>query len=294
MYTLRMAFARRYVAYIILGVLVLATLAVWSAVFAATPSSVLTVAVLDIGQGDSIYIESPTGVQILIDGGPDGSLLRELPRVMSFSDRSIDAIIATHPDADHIAGFVDLIKRYAVGELLEPGISKSTVTAQALEDGIDARHIPRVKASRGMWLDLGGGARLDILSPDFDVSTLPEDKANEGCVVAHLVYGDTSVLFMCDAPMDVEDHLMAFGSTTQIKSNILKVGHHGSRFSTGDAFVAEVNPSVAIISVGAHNTYGHPTQQTLDTLAAHTIETLRTDEEGTIEFTSDGKEFVRK
>ncbi len=149
----------------------------------------------------------------------------------------------------------------------------------------------RAGACGSTW---AGGARLNILFPDFDTSTLAADQANEGAIVAHLVYGDTSVLLMADAPMDIEDHLMAVGSSTDLKSNILKVGHHGSAGSTGDAFVSEVSPSVAIISLGKNNKYGFPKQVTLDTLAAHNIKTLRTDLEGTIEFVSDGKEFVSK
>lgn len=289
-----MLLLRRYFSYLILLILMFVTLGIWGAVFAATPPGVLTVAVMDVGQGDSIFIESPTGVQVVIDGGPDTSLLHELPKLMSLSDRSLDAVIETHPDADHIAGFVDLLKRYSVGVFIEPGIPKPTVTARALEKEIDVEKIPRAIVRRGESIELGGGARLDILFPDFDVSTLTSDKTNEGCVVSRLVYGDTSVIFMCDAPFDVEDHLMLLSSSTELTSDLLKVGHHGSRFSTGDTFVSEVDPSIAIISVGARNTYGHPTQATLGTLAEHAIKTLRTDEEGTIVFVSDGKSFVRK
>jgi competence protein ComEC len=289
-----MILLRRYFPYLALLALVFISLGIWGAVLADTPSGKLTIAVMDIGQGDSIFIESPIGVQIVIDGGPDSSVLAQLPKLMPLADRSIDAVIATHPDADHVAGFVDLLKRYSVGVFIEPGIPKPTVTDRALESEIDSEKIPREIARRGEWLDLGGGARLNILSPDFDPSMLPPDKANEGCIVSHLVYGDTSVLLMCDAPMDVEDHLMAIGSSTDLASDILKVGHHGSRFSTGDAFVAQVHPSVAIISVGAHNTYGHPTQQTLDTLARHHVEVLRTDREGTVVFVSDGTRFTRR
>ncbi|HVV38841.1 MAG TPA: MBL fold metallo-hydrolase [Candidatus Paceibacterota bacterium] len=295
-----MQFLRRYFSYLILAALVLISIGIWSVVWAETAPGKLIVAVLDVGQGDSIFIESPTGVQIIIDGGPDNSLLHDLPHVMPLSDRSIDAVLATHLDADHITGFIDLLKRYSVGAFIESGLVKSTLTARTLEKEVDAEKIPRTIARRGMSLDLGGGAYLDVLSPDYDVSILPEDKGNEGCIVAHLVYGKTSMLLMCDASMDVEDHIMALGSlptgqagTTQIKSDILKVGHHGSHSSTGDEFVSEVDPSVAIISVGAHNTYGHPAEQTLDTLAAHNVETLRTDEEGTIKFISNGEKFVR-
>jgi competence protein ComEC len=289
-----MILLRRYFSYLVLIALILITLGIWGAVLAETPRGTLTVAVMDVGQGDSIFIESPTGVQIVIDGGPDNALLRELPKVMPFFDRSLDAIIETHPDADHIAGFVDLLKRYSVGAFIEPGIPKPTITAKTLEQEVTDEKIPRHIARRGDWLDLGGGAKLQILFPDFDASKLPSDKTNEGCIVSHLAYGKTSVLLMCDAPMDVENYLMATASSTDLISDILKVGHHGSRFSSGDAFVAEVSPSVAVISVGAKNKYGHPTMQTLDTLTSHHIKILRTDQEGTIIFVSDGEKFVQK
>lgn len=283
---------RRYISYIVLIALIFISLGVWGAVVAATPPGVLTVAVMDVGQGDGIFIESPTGVQVVIDAGPDDSLLHELPTLMPLSDRSLDAVIETHPDADHIAGFIDLLKRYSVGVFIESGIKKDTLTAKTLEGEIDQKNIPRAIVRRGEWIDLGGGARLTILFPDFDVSTLTPDKANEGAVVAQLVYASTTVLFMADAPKDIEDHLVALDGAT-LHSDILKVGHHGSAGSSGDTFVTTVDPAVAVISVGAHNRYGHPTQATLDTLAAHHIKTLRTDEEGTIVFTSNGKEFVR-
>ena len=274
--------------------LALITLGIWLAVFAATPSNKLKVAVLDIGQGDSIYIKSPTGVEILIDAGPDNSLLRELPKVMALTDRTIDAVVETHPDADHIAGFVDLLKRYKIGAFIEPGIPKPTVTAEKLEQEVTDEKIPRYLARRGDWLDLGGGARLQILFPDFDTSTLSSTKANEGCIVAHLVYKETSMLFMCDAPMSVEDHLMKIGSSTELTSDILKVAHHGSPYSTGNSFLDVVNPNIAVISVGTKNTYGHPTKETLSRLETHNIKTLRTDWDGTVIFVSDGREFIRK
>ncbi len=286
-----MQWLRRYFPYLVLATLFLISLGIWGAVIAATPSGVLTVAVLDVGQGDSIFIESPTGVQIVIDGGPDASLLHELPRVMHAGDRSIDAVIETHPDADHIAGFVDLLQRFTIGAFIEPGIAKDTITAHTLEKEIDQERIPRVLARRGMWLELGGGARLTILFPDFDTSALPGDKANEGAVVAQLVYASTTMLLMADAPKDIEDHLVALDGDS-LRSDILKVGHHGSAGSTGDAFVATVDPSVAVISLGKNNKYGFPKQVTLDTLAAHNVKTLRTDEEGTIVFVSDGKSFT--
>lgn len=288
-----MRFSARTFSYLAAGLLVLISLGIWSAVFAATPKGLLTFAVLDIGQGDALYIESPTGAQVLIDGGPNGSVLRELPRVMQFADRSLDAVIATHQDADHIAGLVDILKRYDVGAFIEPGLKKDTVTAQALEDEVDAGKIPRVRARRGMWLDLGGGARLDILSPDFDVSVLKPDEGNEGCAVSRLTYGNVSALLMCDAPMEVEDHLLSIEAAADMKSTVLKVGHHGSAGSTGNAFLDEVAPRVALISVGVDNPYGHPAGAALARLQSHGIPVLRTDQVGAIILRSDGTSFAR-
>jgi competence protein ComEC len=284
-------FLRQHVGVAIAGALAIFCAIVWIAVYAATPTHALTFAVLDVGQGDSLYIEGPTGVQVVIDGGPGSAVLRALPDVMPQFDRSLDAVIETHPDADHISGFVDLLKRYEVGAFIEPGIEKDTATAKNLEQEITELHIPRVIARRGMWLDLGGGARLKILFPDYDVSHINQNKDNEGGIVAHLVYGDTSVLLMADVDFDVENHLMAISDPSDLASTILKVGHHGSKTSSGSAFVSEVDPQIAVISVGAKNTYGHPTARVLNLLASQHIETLRTDKSGTVVCRSNGAEF---
>jgi competence protein ComEC len=287
---------QKYFLELVLTTLLVACISIWSAVYAQTPSGTLKVAVLNIGQGDSIYIEGPTGVQILVDAGPnDGSVLRELPKVMPLFDHSLDAVVATHPDADHIGGFIDVLKRYDVGKFVEPGIIDTTATYKTLEQEVIDGNIPRYVARRGMVLDLGGGAQLRVLYPDLDV-THYTNRTNDGSIVAHLVYGKTSVLLTADAPIAVEDHLMSISTTTgpdSLQSGILKVGHHGSQYSTSDAFVAAAHPQVALISVGAKNKYGHPTQRVLDTLATAHVPVLRTDEVGTIEYESDGETFTR-
>jgi len=276
----------------LVGILVAVCIGVWGAVFAVTPRGVLTVAVLDVGQGDAIYIESPTGVQVVVDGGPGSAVLRQLPRVMPLFDRSIDALLETHPDSDHIGGFVDVVGRYAVGAFVEPGIPKDTEAAQTLEREITDTAIPRYIARRGMTLDLGGGAALEILYPDRDVSRLNQNIANEGCVVARLTYGMTSVLLTCDMSEAMEKYLLELGAG-EIRSDVLKVAHHGSKYSSSDAFVAAVAPAFAAISVGKGNTYGHPGKATLDTLETHGAQVLRTDQEGTIVFRSDGQTVWR-
>jgi competence protein ComEC len=289
---------RRYGIYLCIGFLTLGCGVIWLHIFSQPKAGELEVAVLDIGQGDSIYIKSPTGTEVLIDAGPDSSVLRELPQVMAYGDRTLDAVIATHPDSDHIGGFVDLLPRYTVKNFIEPGIPKHTATNDAMEKEVDEEKIPRILARRGMWLDLGGGTRLDILFPDFDPAPLATGNDNEGCIVARLTYKNTSAIFTCDAPQDVEDHLIAISNgqatSTTLKSDLYKVGHHGSKYSSSNEFLDAVDPEFAAISVGANNKYGHPTPETLSRLAAHHIQTDRTDQEGTLIYISDGNSFVKK
>lgn len=248
----------------------------------------LTLAVLDVGQGDAIYIESPTGIQVLVDAGVGGAVLQSLPAVMGLGDRSLDAVVGTHPDADHIGGFVELLPRYSVGAYIEPGITKDTATAKKVLALVDEHKITKVVARRGMTLDLGGGAVLTVLYPDRDVTNIGSDKANEGGVVMRLTYGSTSALLMADVGAGVEAHLVALDD---LDSDVLKVGHHGSRFSSSAAFVQEVSPDIAVISVGK-NSYGHPTQQALTVLKNVGADVLRTDEQGTVVCTSDTVQFT--
>ena len=256
---------------------------------AESPRS-LHVAFLNIGQGDSIYIESPTGTQVLVDGGPDSSLLRELTSVMDPFDRTLDAIIVTNPDQDHFAGFIPLLGRYSVGEELEPGTVKTTLTYKALVSALTENKVPRILAKRGMILDLGGGAVLQVLYPDRDVSHLAP---NDGSVVMKLIYGKTSVMLMGDATAKVEEHLISLGTTT-LPADILKLGHHGSKTSSSESWLEVVHPSEAIVSAGCKNKYGHPSKEVTDRLASDLIPYLWTCKEGTIAFTSDGVVWTRQ
>lgn len=276
----------------LLSALTLFSAVVWMLVYTTTPTGVLMVAVLDVGQGDAIYIESPTGLQMLIDGGPGGAVLRQLPKVMPRFDRSIDLVLETHPDSDHIGGFADVLKRYRVDAFVSPGIAKDTDTARALVRTVSELRIPHYRAQRGMVLDLGGGVALEVLYPDRDVSKLASQFANSGCVVLRLTYGAVSVLLACDAPQAAEERLVMLEGDA-LASDVLKVAHHGSKYSSTEEFVALVRPAFAAISVGAGNTYGHPTQQTLDVLEKYGAAVLRTDQEGTIIFKSDGKTLWR-
>jgi len=254
----------------------------------------LTFAVLDIGQGDALFIESPTGVQILFDGGSKGKLLSKLSRVMPLFDRSIDAIVITNPDADHIGGFADVLKAYKVGQVFEPGTINESRTYRDLQETIKSKNIPNTLARQGMRLDIGGGAFIDILFPDRDVSGWTP---NDGSVVARLTYGETSVMLTGDATSETERVVLESYPAQYLASTVLKAGHHGSHTSSSPKFVQAISPTYGIISNGKNNKYGHPHQETLDTFSSFGVEIFRTDLLGTIIMKSDGSkesfEFVK-
>ncbi len=248
----------------------------------------LTFAMLDIGQGDALFIESPTGTQILFDGGPPKKILGQLQRVMPVFDKSIDAVVITNPDADHIGGFLDVLKDYKVDKVFEPGTFNKSKTYQDLETEIKKQNIPDILAKKGMHLDIGGGVVIDILFPDRDVSSWA---SNDGSIVARLSYGKTSIMLTGDATKLSESIILSENSVASLQSSVLKVGHHGSRGSSSSQFVQAVSPEYAMVSVGKNNKYGHPHQETLDTLNQFDAKIFRTDIIGAIIMKSDGIKF---
>ena len=182
---------REHLHWWILGALCAGTVLAWYAVFSEDRDGKLIVAFLDVGQGDAIFIESPTGTQMLIDGGPDKSVLRQLGKVMPFYDRTIDVLVVTNPDKDHFAGFLDVLRSYKVGAVMEPGTLGAASEYAVLERLITEKGVKKLLVRRGQKIQLGDGAILEILFPDRDVSGL---NPNEGSVVAKLSYGATSLL----------------------------------------------------------------------------------------------------
>ncbi len=248
----------------------------------------LTFVMLDVGQGDALFIESPTGTQILVDAGPPRKILSQLSRVMPPFDRKFDAFIITNPDQDHIGGFLDVLKLYEVDAVFEPGTFNDSKTYQNLEAEIKNKNIPDILAKRGMRLNIGGGAVIDILFPDRDVSLWD---TNEGSIVAKLTYGKTSLMLTGDATAKTERIILENFSKNSLDSTILKVGHHGSRTSSSSDFIEAVSPEYALISDGKDNKYGHPHQDVLDTLSSFGAKIFRTDLLGNIIMKSDGQKI---
>ena len=261
--------------------------------FTTQAQNVMRVAFLDIGQGDAIYVEAPNGAQMIVDGGPEGSLMSPLSAVMPYLDHSINVIMVTNPDADHYAGFIDLLRDYDVGAVIEPGTVTHTPTHAQFQKEIAERNIPEVMARKGMTitLDPDAGVTFTVLFPDRDVSTWT---TNDGSIEGILKYGTTKIMFTGDGTKKTEGILLAENSADDLQSDILKVGHHGSTTSSSDAFVGAVAPTTAIISAGRNNKYGLPKSETLTTLKRHGATILRTDELGTIIVTSDGHTFFRE
>lgn len=274
-----------------LGLLVILILTcLFSAYFVAKEDrgGILTVAFLDIGQGDAIFIEAPNGNQILIDGGPGKSVLRELSKVMPFYDRSIDVLIASHPDADHISGLNDVLGHYKIDLFMEPGVEGDTTIYKELNSRIERLKIEKLEARRGMVVDLGEGTVLEIIFPVTDPSGM---ETNTASIVARLVYGENEFLLTGDSPKNIEEYLASLECPRcplTIEADVLKAGHHGSKTSTSDIFVQAVSPDFAVISAGKDNRYGHPHPEVIDTLTKHKTKILRTDEQGRIVFESDG------
>jgi competence protein ComEC len=263
---------------------------IWSIALRSDRHGLLRVSFLDIGQGDSIYIESPTGTQVLIDGGPDATVVKRLSQVMPWWDRSIDLVIGTHPDADHIGGLIDVFSRYQVGTVLQSSVLGSTQTWNTFEKTAKVETKNFFDAQRGEVIQLGGGAYLEVLSPDRSVPNL---ETNTGCVVTRLVYGKTSFMLSCDAPQAVEDYLVELDGP-RLKSDVMKPGHHGSKTATSPLWVGYVDPQVAVYSRGCNNKYGFPHAQTIATLKAFDVPTDDTCKEGTVTFVSDGQKVTKK
>ncbi len=273
-----------YILLTIISLLVVTSVVLWSAVLSTERSATLTVSFLDVGQGDAIFIETPSKRQILIDGGKDNSVLQELSKVMPFWDRTIDMVIATHPDSDHTGGLAEVISRYAVDTFVHSGVNSGTSISEGLFTVLAKEGVQKVLARRGQVFDFGDGAYITVLFPDRDVTEL---EANTASVILKVTFGGSSFLLMGDSPQGIEKYVVSLDGE-QLSADVLKAGHHGSKTSSNPLLVGFVNPKYAVLSYGCDNSYGHPNQEVLDTLNNFEIEILEKCKEGRITFMTDG------
>jgi competence protein ComEC len=264
---------------------------IWLALY-GLPDGRLHVYFLDVGQGDAILILAPDGRQILVDGGPSPTaLLNELGAVLPFWDRSLDLVVLTHPDSDHITGLIPLLDRYRVGRVLDTRQTDAAPLAAAWRERLARGDIERTIAQRGARIPVGQ-AVLTVLNPGPTPLTGTASDDNNNAIVLRVDYGQTSLLLTGDAETEAEAEMLKAG--LPLKADLLKAGHHGSKGSTSAPFLAAVAPRVAVIQVGAENSFGHPHPDVLKRLAAAGIEVFRTDQHGRIEAVSDGRQFQTK
>ena len=256
----------------------------------------LRVIFFDVGQGDSVLIRTPSRQNILIDGGPDTTLLSKLGRSLPFYDHTIDLMVLTHAHADHLDGLIPVLERYDVQQVLYNGVQTAAADFTAWQDLIQDKHISTTIARAGQSFQFGT-TMLEVLYPFEDVSNQAFNDLNDSSVVTKLKYQNTTFLFTGDAPVGVEEEMLDFycqaearasADPCELESDVLKVGHHGSRYSTSEEFLEAVNPQYAVISAGEGNQFGHPHRQTLVRLQQVGATVLRTDEVGNIGFVSDG------
>jgi len=279
---------RRYLPHFLIIAIFIVAISVWYRAYSKEDHNIyLKVAFLDIGQGDAIYVEAPNGKQMLIDAGPGGVILPELAKVMPWGDRSIDMIVVTNPDKDHMGGFVDVLDNYEVGHILESGTKKDTLIYKKFEQSIIDHNVKKNIARRGMKINLDSSKNIyfDILFPDRDVSNF---ETNDGSIVGKLVYGSKSFMLTGDSTKYTELLIKQNETPEILKSSILKLGHHGSKTSSSELWLEQVKPEIAIISASKNNSYGHPHKDILDRLKSFNIPYLGTYQNGTIVFKTDG------
>ena len=250
----------------------------------------LTLSILDVGQGDAILIETPAGRRVLVDGGPSGvGLARALGGELPPSARRIDLVVLSHGQDDHVTGLITALERYEVGCVLAGPSPGASAAYGAWREALAERSACVRLAVAGDWIDLGGGARLEVLAPPSPPLRGGADDLNDNSVVLRLVYGDVSFLLTGDVAAAGEEALLAGGA--DLRATVLKVAHHGSDGSTTPAFLAAVRPRVAVISAGADNPYGHPSPSLELALRLAGVPELRTVANGRVRLRTDGRDL---
>ncbi len=270
--------------FLAIGILASAVL-FWRA--AAKENAYLEAYFFDVGQGDAILFKKGNK-EILIDGGPDAVIVEKLSEVLGFFDQKIEIIILSHPHADHITGLLEILQYFEVGKIIATKVGYDSAVYDAFWQEAEKRKIPVVIAQEGVTLEWGD-SMAEILFPFENLSSVSTKDPNNTSVVFLLHYGEIDFLLPGDLEKKGERELIAHYDN--LRSEVLKIGHQGSKTSTTEEFLSAIQPQVAVISVGK-NPYGHPHQETLDKLSG--LKLYRTDQDGDVHLITDGKNLYRK
>lgn len=268
---------------------------VWTMILPAP--RIMRVCFLDVGQGDAIVIETPSGRRLVVDTGPRSEttsqgLLTVVPYLRSTGAQVVDALLLTHADSDHVGGATDLLQTMAVRRLIVSGEGEESPAMREVLQTARGRGVEIVRIRRGQSLDFHDGVIAQVIHPPSG-HMAKDNKDNNASIVLRLRYMSTSLVLTGDAEESAEQRMIR--SRQPLKADVLKIGHHGSRTSTSPEFLRSVHPQVAVISCGRHNAFGHPHPQITSRLGEAAIPTFRTDRDGAIMVESDGRTIrIRK
>lgn len=249
-------------------------------------TGILKVHFLDVGQADSILVQTPSGLNMLIDAGNNDDDTTVVNYIKAQGISKLDVLIGTHPHEDHIGGLDSVIKTFNIGQVVMPRVTHTSQTYKDVLTAILDKGLKVTEAKAGLNLDLGADIKVQVVAPNRS----GYDELNNYSAVVKLIYADISFLFAGDAGELSENEMLTSGY--DLKADVLKVGHHGSDTSSSRSFLSRVQPKIGIISVGNNNSYGHPAQTALDNLTAVGSKIYRTDQAGTIVVESDGENIA--
>jgi competence protein ComEC len=251
----------------------------------------LEVSFLDIGQGDAILITTPSGKQMLVDGGSTNKILEELGKHVSYFDRTLDVMVATHPDADHVTGLIPVLEKFKVSTIVLSPSTGHTGIYDDIKKHISVEGTDVHTGAVGDEIDFGDGVFAKILYPAKNYIEKKDD-TNDASVSMVITYGDETFLLTGDLPSTEEGELIRAGLPKGI--TVYKAGHHGSKYSSGEQLLSYIHPEYSIISAGKNNKYGHPNPEALERLQKYSKEILSTINYGNITFETDGKNMEMK
>lgn len=253
------------------------------------PDGKLHLVFCNVGQGDAIYIKTPKGDDILIDGGPDDKVLSCLSQKMAFFDKRIEFMVLTHPQADHFNGLTQALRRYEVREVLKTKETNQTPQFSAFSSELKTEGAREHLAKTGQKIDFGGGLKGQVLWPPEGIA---ESDLNNTSVILRLTYGRFCALLTGDATNAIWLRVAQYAGLSSCE--VLKVAHHGSKNATDEFLLSRINPKIGVISTASNNRYGHPHKEVLDLLSSKDIKVLRTDTNGQTEIVSNGSQTTIK
>ncbi len=270
-----MSFFRQNLLWIFLGLVIILFFNIWPHL----GSSNLQIYQLSIGQGDSALIITPEQQIILIDGGPDGSVINWLNKILPFYQKQIDLVILTHPHADHINGLLPVFENYQVKNLLYTGVKYNYFAYDTLLQKAAIQHT-RIILDTGKFDLKLGSVLLDLIYPFHSEQNQTFNNVNNSSIALRLIYGKNKIWFGGDLEKEPERKLI--NTSLDLSADLMKAGHHGSRTSNTPGFLKRIHPKYAVISCGAHNKFNHPSPETLQNFHNNNITVYRTDIDGTI------------